>query len=67
MGGRGLRLVPFVLFVSVLLFFCRGKGYFNSLVGRVRDSSSAGQSMTYVSFWGAYNSVVGGWEDLGCK
>ena len=67
MGGRGLRLVPFVLFVSVLLFFCRGKGYFNSLVGRVRDSSSAGQSMTYVSFLGAYNSVVGGWEDLGCK
>ena len=31
-----------------LLFFCRGKGYLNSLVGRVRDSSSAGHSMTYV-------------------
>ena len=58
-GGRDLYLVTFV--------FCRGNGYFNSLVGRVRDSSSAGQSMTYVSFWGAYNSVVGGWEDLGCK
>ena len=59
MGGRGLYFVPFV--------FCRGNSYFNSLVGRVRDSSSAGQSMTYVSFLGAYNSVVGGWEDLGCK
>ena len=67
MGGRGLCLVPFALLVCFLLFFCRGKGYFNSLVGRVRDSSSAGQSMTYVSFLGAYNSVVGGWEDLGCK
>ena len=59
MGGRGLYLVPFV--------FCRGDGYFNFLEGRVRYSSSAGQSMTYVSFLGAYNSVVGGWEDLGCK
>ena len=59
MGGRGLYLAPFV--------FGRGNGYFNFLMGRVRDSSSAGQSMTYVSFLGAYNSVVGGREDLGCK
>ena len=58
MGGSGLHLFPFV--------FCRGDGYFNPLVGRVRGSS-AGQNMTYVSFLGAYNSVVGGWEDLGCK
>ena len=36
-------------------------------MGRVRDPSSAGQSMTHVSFWGAYNSVMGGWKDLGCK
>ena len=50
MGGRGSYLISFVL--------CRGNGYFNSLVGRVRDSSSAGQSMTYISFLGAYNSVV---------
>ena len=54
-----MYLVPFA--------FYRGNGYFNSFVGRVRDSSSAGQTMTYVSFWGACNSVVGGWEDLGCK
>ena len=59
MGGRGSYLVSFV--------FCRGNGYFNSLVGRVRDSSSAGQSMTYVSVLGAYNNFVGGWEDFGCK
>ena len=59
MGRRDLYLVTFV--------FCRGNGYFNSLVGRVRDSSSAGQNMTNVPFWEVYNSVVGGWEDLGCK
>ena len=59
MGGRGFYIVPFV--------FCRENGYLNSLVGRLRDLSSAGQSMTYFSFWGSYNSVVGGWEDLGCK
>ena len=46
MGGKGLYLVPFASFF--LLFFCRGEGYFNSLVGRVRDSSSAGHSMPYV-------------------
>ena len=46
-----MYLVPFI--------FCRGNGYFNSLVGRVRDSSSAGQSMTYVSVLGAYSSFVG--------
>ena len=68
MGGRGLYLVPFVLFVSFfLLFFCRGQGYFNSLVGRVRDSSSAGQSMTYFSILGAYYSFVGGWVNFGCN
>ena len=32
--------------VSFLLSFCRGKGYFILRVGRVRDSSSAGQSLT---------------------
>ena len=59
MGGRGLYLVPFA--------FCRRNGYFNSLVGRVRNLSSAGQNMTNVSFMGAYNSAVRGWEDLGCR
>ena len=33
-------------------------------MGRVRDSSSAGHSMTYVSISEAYNSFVGGWESL---
>ena len=59
MGGKGLYLVPFV--------FCRRNGYFNSLVVTVRDLSSAGQNMTNVSFLGAYNSAVRGWEDLGCR
>ena len=53
-----MYLVPFV--------FCRRNGYFNSLVVTVRDLSSAGQNMTNVSFLGAYNSAVRGWEDLGC-
>ena len=72
-GGRGLYLVPFVLFVffSFFLFFyfsfLGGKVIFNSLAGRVRDSSSAGQSKTHVSILKAYNSFVGGWEDFGCK
>ena len=54
----------------VLSSFCLLQGewlFFNSLVFRVKDSSSAGQSMTYASFLGAYNSFVGGWEDLGCN
>ena len=63
MGGKGLYLVPFVSFF--LLFFCRGKGYFNSLVGRVRDSSPAGHSMTYVL--GAFSSFVGRWVDFECN
>ena len=46
-----------------LLFFSREKGYLNFLVGRVRDSCSADQSMTYV-FLEAYNSFVAEWEDL---
>ena len=57
-GRRGLYLVPFVFFFF-WLFFSRGKGYFNSLVVRVRNSSSAGQSMTYISVLGAYSSFTG--------
>ena len=54
----------FLLSFFFLLFFSRGKGYLNFLVGRERDSCSAGQSMTYISFLEAYNSFVGEWEDL---
>ena len=35
-----------VFFVFFLLSFCRGEGYFILRVGGVRDSSSAGQSLT---------------------
>ena len=46
-----MYLVPFVcvcffVFFYFLLSFCRGKGYFILCVGGVRDSSSAGQSLT---------------------
>ena len=47
-----------------LLFFSSGKGYFNSLVGRVRDSSSADQGMTYAFILETYISFVGGQEGL---
>ena len=60
MGGRGLYLVPFALFLFLFFYFSRGKVYFNSLVGRLRDSSSAGQGMTYVSVLEAYNRFL--WE-----
>ena len=56
----------FLYFCLFLLFFCRGSGYFNSLVGRGRNSSSAGQSMTF-SVLGAFNSFVGGWVDFVCN
>ena len=46
-GGFVLSSFCIIYFFSFFkLFLCMGKGYFNSLVGRVRDSSSAGQSMT---------------------
>ena len=64
-NGREGFLLSSICFFFFLLFFCRGEGYFNSLVGRVRDSSSAGHSMTYVL--GAFNSFVGGWVDFGCN
>ena len=49
-------LSSFCVVVFLLLFFLRGKGYFNLYVGGVRDSFSAGQSMTYVSILEAYIS-----------
>ena len=48
MGGRGEYLVSFVLFVSFFNFL-RGTCNFDLLVSWVRDSSSASQSMTYIS------------------
>ena len=62
-GGRGVYLVSFVLFFF-LLFFPRGEGYFILQVGGVRDSSSAGQRLTYVSILEAYISFEGGLEGL---
>ena len=57
---------PFVCSFCLVcfFFFSRWKGYFNFLVGRVNDSCSAGQSMSYVSILEAYNSFVGRWEGL---
>ena len=61
-SGREGFSTQFLLSFFFLLFFSRRNGYFNSLVGWVKDSSSAGQSMTYVSVLGAYSSFVGfGW------
>ena len=63
-GREGFLLSSFCLICSfILLFFSRGEGYFNSLLGRLRDSSCAGQSMRYVSVLGAYNNFVGGRVD----
>ena len=50
-----MYLVLFVL-LFFLLFFPRGEGCFILHVGGVRDSSSAGQSLTYVSILEAYIS-----------
>ena len=44
-GREGFLLSSFCL-VFFSLFFSRGEDYFNSLAGKVRDSSSADQSMT---------------------
>ena len=54
----------FVLFCFFFsLFFPRGKSYFNLLVGGLRDSSTAGQIMTYVLE--AFISFGAGWKGLG--
>ena len=45
-GREGCVLSSFCVCVFFLLSFCRGKGYFILRVGGVRDSSSAGQSLT---------------------
>ena len=56
-------LFPFAL-MFFSLFFPRGKGYFILHFGRVRDSSSAGQSLTFVSILEAYISFEGGCEGV---
>ena len=55
----------FVLcFVVVVSYFSLLGGKV-MLVGRMKDSSSAGQSMTYISVLEAYICFRGGWEVLG--
>ena len=58
-----MYLVPLVL-LFLLLFFPRRKVYFILHVGGVRDSSSAGQSLTYVSILEAQIRFEGGCEGL---
>ena len=58
-----MYLVPFVL-LFFLLFFPRWRGCFVLHVGGVGDSSSAGQSLTYVSIFGTYISFEGGRKGL---
>ena len=50
-----------------LLFFLRGKGYFILHVGGVVNSSSADQSLKYVSILEAYISFEGRVQGSGCK
>ena len=63
-GGREGCVLSFFCVVFFLLFFPRGEGYFILQVGGVRDSSSAGQRLTYVSILEAYISFEGGLEGL---
>ena len=58
-----MYLVPFVL-LFFLLFFPWGKGCFILHVDGVRHSSSAGQSLIYVSILEAYISFEGWCEGL---
>ena len=48
----------------MLFFFPRWEGYFILHVGGVRDSSSSGQSLTYVSILEAYDYFEGGCKGL---
>ena len=51
----------------LLLFFPRRKGYFILRVGEVKDSCSAGQSLTYISILEACVSFEGRVQGSGCK
>ena len=62
-GREGCALSSFCV-VVFLLFFPRGKGDFILHVSGVRDSSSAGQGLTYVSILEAYISFEGGCKGL---
>ena len=57
-----MRGIDFVLLL--LAFFPRDGGYFNWVLGGVRDSCSAGESKTYVFDLEAYNSFGGGCKAL---
>ena len=64
-GREGCVLSSFCfVFFFFLLSFCRGKGYFILGVDEVRDSSSAGQSLTYVSIVETDISFEGGCKGL---
>ena len=66
LGGRSEYLFCFVFYCCCFLLFSPwGEGYFNMLVGRMKDSSSAGQSMTYISILEAYICFREEWEVLG--
>ena len=62
-GREGCALSSFCI-VVFLLFSPRGKGYFILHVVGVRNSSSAGQSLSYISILEAYISFEGGRECL---
>ena len=58
-GGKEGGVLSSFCVVVFLIFFPRWKGYFILHVGGVRDRSSAGQSLTYVSILEAYISFEG--------
>ena len=67
-GERGEYLVSIVLLLFFLFFFAflsLENRLFYLLVDRVRDSSSAGQSVTYIFILEANNRFEGGGEGLG--
>ena len=66
-GREGFVLSSFWFSSFLLLFFPTRKGYFILHVGGVMDSSSASQSLTYVSILEAYISFEGRVQGSGCK
>ena len=58
-GREGCVLSSFCVLFLCLLFFPRRKDYFILHVGGVMVSSSAGQSLTYVSILETYISFEG--------
>ena len=66
-GREGCVLSSFCGFFFLLPIFPRRKGYFILHAGEVMDSSSAGQSLTYVSILEAYISFEGRVQGSGYK